>query len=177
MRYITFSQTYISHGTLTLPYNHEMHLRERSRSGSDVTREVASFKRSRWGDLVSYQRNGRALPIIFQVGAFTVWGPVAYGGPTHALSMAGRATSPSSTTSISLTTFFIPQPLTKVSHSSLCMSRKFVFSLPLALLTGDELACRLTRGSRDKKNVLMDVNWVKFRSRGMVEIQQFSWCS
>lgn len=53
---------------------------------------------------------------IFQAGDFTIWGPVAYGGPTHVLSMAGLATSPSSTTSISLTTFSTLQPLTKVSH-------------------------------------------------------------
>lgn len=118
-----------------------------------MTREVASFKRSRWGDLVSYLRNGRALPIIFQVGAFTVWGPVAYGGPTHTLSMAGQVTSPSSTISISLTTFFIPQLLTKVSHSSLCtrMSRKFVFSLPLVLLADDEFACWLYERAGVKK--------------------------
>lgn len=50
---------------------------------------------------------------IFQAGDFTIWGPVAYGGPTHVLSMAGLATSPSSTTSISLTTFSTLQPLTK----------------------------------------------------------------
>lgn len=38
-------------------------------------------------------------------------------------------------------------------------------------VAGDELACRLTRRTRVKRTILIDVNWVKFRSRGVaVEI-------
>jgi len=72
-------------------------------------------RRGNRGELSAKRR--RALSIIFQARAFMVWDPVAYGGPTYALSMAGRPTSPSSTTSISLTTFSTLQPPVKVSHS------------------------------------------------------------
>ena len=93
---------------------HLVALAKRERKDGACPRE-----RNRRESRMSHWKNGRSIlrMMIFQAGAFTIWGPVAYGGPTNVLTMAGRVTSPSSTTSISLTTFSTLQPLTKVSHS------------------------------------------------------------
>lgn len=90
----------------------------RSRDAVNIRKEkkrrCVSPREVRWpGEFLETDEHWR---IIFQAGAFTIWGPVAYGGPINVLSMADQVTSPSSTTSISLTTFSTLQPLTKVSH-------------------------------------------------------------